>query len=158
MILKVLLFILLIIFVLIMAIRAIYKWNKNAANPSLWSANIESLTKENPFWRDVLHTSDNLQVVAMSVPAGQELGREVHTQNDQFFRIESGMGRLVANVKGIDQNVELRDGVAVVVPRGIHHNVINTGTEPLKMYTIYGPPHHPPGTRDRTLQDELSRT
>jgi mannose-6-phosphate isomerase-like protein (cupin superfamily) len=75
----------------------------------------------------------------MSLKPKQEIGMEVHEENDQFFRFEAGQGKCI-----IDGNeYELEDGVAVVVPAGAQHNVINTSeTEDLKLYTIYSPAHH----------------
>jgi len=119
-----------------------------------WSDNIESVTRNNTLWRKVLFTGDNLQVVAMNVPTGKSLGWESHPSNEQFFRIETGVGLL--EVKGED-SVNLSYGVAAVVPAGREHNVTNTGNSPLQLYTIYGPPHHPPKTVDATHDDEINR-
>jgi mannose-6-phosphate isomerase-like protein (cupin superfamily) len=122
---------------------------------NVWVGDIEKITIENEDWRHVLHTADNLQVVAMSVPVGQELGMETHQHNDQFFRVESGVGRLeTVGVGGNRGRYELKDGFSAVVPHGTQHNLINIGDKPLKLYTIYGPPHHPPGTIHRTHADE----
>jgi len=120
--------------------------------------NIESATRDNTLWRNVLHTSDSLQVVAMSVPPGQALGKEVHSNNDQFFRVEQGNGVIVVTADKKDITTPISDGVAAIVPAGMPHNVINTSDVPLKLYTIYGPPHHPAGTKDATHADEITRT
>lgn len=145
-----------------------------SAVTQLWSANIERETIDNSAWRRVLTTSDNLQAVAMSVPPGEELGWEVHKDNDQFFRIESGKGTLQvaparvaparyapARYASADPTllttIDLSDGTATIVPKGSWHNVINTGSESLKLYTVYGPPHHPPDTLDLTHADEILR-
>jgi len=103
---------------------------------------IEKATLENYDYRRVLYTGKHCQLVLMSVKPGDELGMEVHTENDQFFRIESGQGKCI-----IDGNeYELKDGVAIIVPSGAEHNVINTSqTEELKLYTIYSPAHHKDG-------------
>ncbi len=103
---------------------------------------IESLTVENDNFRKVLYTGKHSQLVLMSLLPGEEIGMEVHPENDQFFRFESGVGQVI-----IDGNVyEVTDGVAVVVPSGAEHNVVNVSeTEPLKLYTIYSPAHHKDG-------------
>ncbi|MDP2217049.1 MAG: cupin domain-containing protein [Methanolobus sp.] len=107
-----------------------------------FSINIEDATLENNNFRKVLYTSKHSQLVLMSLRPKEEIGMEVHEENDQFFRFESGQGKCI-----IDGNeYELGDGVAVVVPAGAQHNVINTSeTEELKLYTIYSPAHHKDG-------------
>lgn len=102
-------------------------------------ANIEKDTLENNNFRKVLYTGKNSQLVLMSLKPGEEIGMEIHTENDQFFRFEAGAGICI-----IDGNqYELKDGVAIVVPAGAEHNIINTSeTESLKLYTIYSPAHH----------------
>jgi len=107
-----------------------------------FSINIEEATLENNNFRKVLYTSKYSQLVLMSLKPREEIGMEVHEENDQFFRFESGQGKCI-----IDGNeYELKDGVAVVVPAGAQHNVINTSdTEDLKLYTIYSPAHHKDG-------------
>jgi mannose-6-phosphate isomerase-like protein (cupin superfamily) len=112
-------------------------------------APIESLTKENEAFRQVLYTAESLQLVLMSLPPGEDIGVEVHEENDQFFRFESGMGRVVVN----DAEYDVKDGDCVVIPKGSAHNIINTSdTESLKMYTIYTPPHHKDGTIHSTKE------
>ena len=100
--------------------------------------NIEKLTKENNNFRSVLYTGEESQLVLMSLLPGEEIGSEVHPDNDQFFRFESGQGRVVIN----ETEYTVSDGDAVIVPKGARHNVINTGTSALKLYTIYSPAHH----------------
>ena len=103
-----------------------------------YHTNIEDATEKNTNYRQVLYTGKHLQLVLMSLKPGEEIGMEVHPDNDQFFRFEEGEGKVV-----IDSNEYLvKDGDAVVVPAGAQHNVINTGSGPLKLYTIYAPPHH----------------
>lgn len=101
-------------------------------------ANIEELTEENTDFRHVLYSGANLQLVLMSVAPGEELGGEIHGDTDQFFRIENGEGRIV--IDGMTHKIKPGDGI--VVPAGVHHNVICIGHDALKLYTIYGPPHH----------------
>jgi mannose-6-phosphate isomerase-like protein (cupin superfamily) len=104
--------------------------------------NIEKDTLENKNFRKVLYTSKHSQLVLMSLKPGEEIGMEVHSDNDQFFRIEKGKGRCVIN----GNEYELEDGTAIVVPAGANHNIINTShSEELKLYTIYSPPHHKDG-------------
>jgi mannose-6-phosphate isomerase-like protein (cupin superfamily) len=103
---------------------------------------IESLTVENKNFRKVLYTGKHSQLVVMSLLPKEEIGMEVHEENDQFFRFEKGTGKVI-----IDGNeYEVGDGVAVVVPAGAQHNVINiSDSEGLKLYTIYSPAHHKDG-------------
>lgn len=103
--------------------------------------NIEKLTKENNDFRHVLYTGEESQLVLMSLLSGEEIGEEVHEENDQFFRFEEGQGKVFIN----DTVYEVSDGDAVVVPKGAKHNVVNTGNVPLKLYTIYSPAHHKDG-------------
>jgi mannose-6-phosphate isomerase-like protein (cupin superfamily) len=110
-----------------------------------YHGNIEQLTEENTDFRRVLYTGSKLQLVVMSLQPGEEIGGEIHHDTDQFFRIEEGKGRAV--IDGVTHKLAVGDGI--VVPAGAHHNVICTGHLPLKLYTIYGPPHH----RDHLVQN-----
>lgn len=103
---------------------------------------IEKLTVENTNFRQVLYTGKHSQLVLMSLAPSEEIGMEVHPNNDQFFRFEKGTGKVV-----IDGNeYDVTDGFAVVVPAGAQHNVVNTSTsDELKLYTIYSPAHHKDG-------------
>lgn len=103
---------------------------------------IEDLTEDNELFRRVLYTGRNLQLVLMSLNPGEEIGEEVHDDRDQFFRFEEGKGEVI--IDGVANAVE--DDIAVIVPAGAKHNVRNTGDEPLRLYTIYGPPEHIDGT------------
>lgn len=102
-------------------------------------SNIEKDTLENNNFRKVAYTAKHLQLVLMSLKPNEEIGMEVHYDNDQFLRFEKGEGKCI-----IDGNEYIvSDGFAIVVPSGAKHNVINTSSvEDLKLYTIYGPPHH----------------
>jgi mannose-6-phosphate isomerase-like protein (cupin superfamily) len=104
--------------------------------------NIEQRTLENENFRRVLYTGKNLQLVLMTLQAGEEIGEEVHEDRDQFFRVEEGAGTVY--IDGVGKEVE--DDFAVIVPAGARHNVVNTGGAPLRLYTIYGPPEHKDGT------------
>ncbi len=110
--------------------------------------NIEQATIENENFRTVVYTDRNDQLVLMSLLPGEDIGEEVHDV-DQFFRFEAGAGKVVLD--GVEHAVT--DGFAVLVPKGTRHNVINTGTEALKMYTLYSPPNHRDGVVHRTKAD-----
>ncbi len=113
-------------------------------------ANIEKETLNNENYRKVLYTSKHSQLVLMSLKPKEEIGMEVHPDNDQFFRIEKGTGKCI-----IDGNeYELSDGTAIVVPAGAEHNVINASdAEELKLYTIYSPAHHKDGIVRATKEE-----
>lgn len=112
-----------------------------------YSINIEEATLDNDLFRKVLFTGSRSQLVLMTLQPGEDIGMEVHPDNDQFFRFESGQGKVI--IDGKEHLVE--DGSAVIVVAGSEHNVINTSnTEPLKLYTIYSPAHHPDGTVHET--------
>lgn len=113
---------------------------------------IEQRTIRNADYRRVLYTGHNVQLVLMSLAAGEEIGEEVHKTHDQFFRVEQGTGEF-----WIDGRVEtIRADYAMVVPAGSRHNVKNTGAEALKLYTIYAPPEHEDGTVHATRKEALA--
>jgi len=116
-------------------------------------SNIEKDTVENSNFRKVLYTSKHSQLVLMSLKPGEEIGMEVHPDNDQFFRFEKGNGKCI-----IDGNeYEVTDGVAIVVPAGAEHNVINISqSEDLKLYTIYSPAHHKDGIVRATKEEAMN--
>jgi len=111
--------------------------------------NIEKLTEDNTDFRRVLYTGHNLQLVLMTILPGEEIGEEVHDDRDQFFRIEAGEGEV--SIDGKVHMVKADDGI--IVPQGARHNVSATGKEPLKLYTIYGPPEHIDGTVHKTCAE-----
>lgn len=115
-----------------------------------YTTNIQKATEENNNFRKVLYTGKHSQLVLMSLKPKEEIGMEVHPDNDQFFRIEQGQGKCI-----IDGNeYEIKDGTAVLVPAGAQHNVINVSeTEELKLYTIYSPAHHKDGIVRTTKQE-----
>jgi mannose-6-phosphate isomerase-like protein (cupin superfamily) len=114
---------------------------------------IERLTAENSDFRRVLYTGGHLQLVQMSLPPGCDIGAEVHEDRDQFFRFEEGEGEV-----DIDDNTyRVSDGSGVVVPAGARHNVRNTGTAALKLYTLYGPPEHKDGVVQSTKEEAEAR-
>ncbi|UYH53747.1 cupin domain-containing protein [Qipengyuania sp. SS22] len=115
--------------------------------------NIEQRTVENDNFRQVLYTGKHLQLVVMTLPPGCDIGEEVHEDRDQFFRFEEGKG--VVDIDGVENPVE--DDFAVIVPAGARHNVRNTGSEPLRLYTVYGPPEHMEGVIHATKADAEAR-
>ena len=115
--------------------------------------NIEQATVENEEFRRVLYTGKHLQLVLMTLKPGEEIGSEVHEDRDQFFRIDEGAGTV--DIDGVANAVE--DGSAVIVPAGARHNVRNTGSAPLKLYTLYGPPEHLDGITQATKADAEAR-
>lgn len=106
---------------------------------------IQKATLDNSNFRKVLYTGEHLQLVAMTLKPGEEIGEEVHEDRDQFFRFEEGAGEV--HIDGKKNKVE--DDFGVIVPAGSKHNVVNTGDEPLKFYTLYGPPEH----KDKTVHE-----
>lgn len=114
--------------------------------------NIEEATLENEDFRRVLYTARHSQLVLMSIPAGGDIGEEVH-DGDQFIRIEEGEGQSVLD--GVER--DLTDGSVIVIPAGVKHNIKNTSRdEALKLYTLYAPPHHKDATVHATKAEALA--
>ena len=120
--------------------------------PEPFVVNIEQATLRNRNFRTALWTGCYLQLTLMSIPAGSEIGLELHPDTDQFLRIESGSGvvRMGACKDRPDFQKYVGAGDAVFIPAGTWHNLINTGRCPLKLYSVYAPPHHPHGTVHKT--------
>ena len=117
-----------------------------------YHTDIETQTIKNNYFRKVLFTGYHSQLVLMTLKPGEEIGSEVHEENDQFFRFEEGNGKVVIN----GEEFLVKDGDAVVVPAGSEHNIINLSkTEALKLYTIYSPAHHPGGTIHKTKEEAM---
>ena len=115
--------------------------------------NIEEITEVNEYFREVLFTGTHAQLVVMCLKPGEEIGMEVHDKVDQFFRFESGEGKVV--IDGEEHHVS--DGWAVIVPAGAQHNIINVSKDrELKLYTIYSPPNHPHGTIHTTKAEAMA--
>lgn len=114
-------------------------------------ANIEELSLENEYFRKVLYTDARVQLVVMALTAGEDIGEEVH-ELDQFIRIEQGEG--ISVLDGVEY--PLKDGSAVIIPQGVKHNIINTGTGFMKLYTLYAPPNHQDGTIHKTKAEAES--
>jgi mannose-6-phosphate isomerase-like protein (cupin superfamily) len=117
--------------------------------PAMLAIDIEALTRENEDFRRELATADHSQVVAMTIPRGEEIGDEVHEGIDQLLVFVDGVAEAV--IEGESSSV--RAGHAVLVPGGTRHNFRNTGNTPLRLWTVYAPPEHPPGTVHRTKAD-----
>ena len=114
---------------------------------------IESIATGNDNFRRVLYTARNCQLVVMSLKPQEDIGAEVH-KLDQFFRVEAGRGE--AELDGV--RTAIQAGHAVLVPAGTRHNIINTGSEPLKLYTLYAPPNHRDGVVHPTRADAQADT
>ena len=110
--------------------------------------NIEEITVKNEDFRQVLYTAKNCQLVIMALKPTEEIGMELHTL-DQFFRVEEGTGE--ALLDGV--RTQISAGFAVLVPAGTKHNIINTGSVPMKLYTLYAPPNHRDGVVHHTRTD-----
>lgn len=118
-----------------------------------YTDNIEKITEDNNFFRQVLFTSKHQQLVAMSLLPNEEIGMETHEENDQFFRVEKGNGKVIMN----GEEKIIKGGDAIIIPAGTQHNVINTSaTEPMKLYTIYSPPHHKDGVVHKTKAEAMA--
>lgn len=114
---------------------------------------IEEDTLNNTFFRKVLYTAPHSQLVLMCLKPNEEIGMEVHPENDQFFRFEKGEGKVIIS----GQEYLVKDGDTAIVPAGEMHNVINTSaTDELKLYTIYSPAHHPDGTIHKTKEEAIA--
>ena len=117
-----------------------------------WVGNVEKETLANETFRTVIYTGDHTQLTVMRLGPGEDIGREAHDNLDQFIRIEQGQARIELSTTedGIDETHEVEDDWAAIIPAGIWHNVINTGSEDLKLYSLYSPPEHPDGTVHKT--------
>lgn len=123
--------------------------------PQPFVVNINEATKQNNSYRTALWTGEHLQVTLMSIKVGEDIGLEVHPDVDQFIRIEEGQGVVKMGDRRDMLNYQARvyDDIAIMIPAGKWHNVINTGNMPLKLYAIYAPPEHPRGTVHQTKED-----
>lgn len=121
-----------------------------------WTGNIETMTLENTNFRTVVYTGSHAQLTLMSVEPGEDIGWECHAHVDQFLRLEQGTARLelgsTENV--VDERHEIGADWAMIIPAGTWHNVVNTGADDLRLYSLYSPPEHPPGTIHATRADD----
>lgn len=127
--------------------------------PNPFVININEASKRNQNYRTALWTGKHLQVTLMSINVGEDIGLEVHPNVDQFLRIEQGQGivQMGSSKEYLTYQVNVTDDSAIMVPAGTWHNVTNTGSIPLKLYSIYAPPNHPPGTVDVTKAEAEER-
>lgn len=122
--------------------------------PNPYVSHIEEETLENTNFRKTIWTGEHLQCTVMNIPVGGDIGLEVHNENDQFIRIEQGTGRtLVGKTENDLTEGEIKADDAIFVPAGYWHNIENSGNEDLRLYTIYGPKDHLPGTVHPTQAD-----
>lgn len=117
-------------------------------------ANIEEETKDNDNFRKVVWTGEKSQLVLMSIPEGGEIGVETHPNVDQFFRVEKGEGKVIID----GEEISFSDDYAFIVPAGTEHNVVNTGSGDLKLYTIYSPANHIDGRIHKTKEEAMADT
>ena len=120
--------------------------------PGPFVVDIDAATKQNNTYRTALWTGNHLQVTLMSLNPGEDIGLEVHPHLDQFIRIEQGQGLVQMGERQDRLNFQrnVKDDFAFIIPAGYWHNLVNTGHQALKLYSIYAPPEHPPGTVHRT--------
>jgi mannose-6-phosphate isomerase-like protein (cupin superfamily) len=117
-----------------------------------WLDDIEKATLDNENFREVLFTGKHTQLTVMSLAPSEEIGWESHGTHDQFIRLEQGQARVEfgRTEDAVDETHEVEDDWAFIVPAGVWHNVVNTGNEAIKLYSLYSPPEHPDGTVHRT--------
>ena len=124
--------------------------------PKPFVVNIQKAALRNSAFRTALWTGNHLQLTLMSIPAGKDIGLEMHPDVDQFLRIENGRGLVMMGES--ENNLPFRQpayrGSAIFIPAGTWHNLINTGRGPIKLYSIYAPPNHPWGTAHTTKAED----
>ena len=122
---------------------------------TIWIGDIEELTEHNDTFRTVVWRGVHSELTVMSIAPGDDIGLEVHPDIDQFLRIEDGRGRVEAGPTedNLTETYDVKDDWAFVIPAGTWHNVVNTGDRPLKLYTVYSPANHAPGTVHKTKAD-----
>ena len=127
------------------------------SNPSKigWVGDIEAVTEDNATFRTVVFTGKHLQLTVMSLAIGENIGWEMHDNLDQFLRVESGTGtlKLGRSADDVAEEHAIADDWALIIPAGTWHDVINEGDGELKLYSVYAPPDHPPGTVHPTKAD-----
>ncbi len=123
--------------------------------PEPYVVDIDEITEQNNHFRLILWTGEHLQATLMSIGVGEDIGLERHEDTDQFLRIEQGQGivRMGDRPDNLDFQAYVYDDYAIFIPSGKWHNLINTGNKPIKLYSIYAPPHPPHGTVHRTKGD-----
>lgn len=129
--------------------------NSRDHGPNPYVTNIDKATRENTNFRTTLWTGKYLQLTLMSIKPKDDIGLEIHYDHDQFIRIEEGQGVVLMgdNKCNLDFRRRVYDDDVIFIPAGKWHNLINTGSRPLKLYSIYAPPEHPHGTIHRTKKE-----
>ena len=129
--------------------------NTTDPGPEANAFDIEQATIENENYRTTVWTGKYLQVTLMTIPVGSSIGLELHPETDQFLRLEAGTGRCVMGPAedNLDFEQDVEDNWSIQVPAGLWHDVINTGDEPLRLYTIYAPVHHAQGIVQKTAEE-----
>ena len=131
------------------------KYDMQDHGPNPYVVKLDEATVANPNYRTTVWTGAHLQLTLMCIPPGGDIGLEVHPHTDQFLRFEQGTGetRMGPTEDEVTFTAEVGPEMAVFVPAGTWHNVVNTGDDELKVYTLYGPPNHVPGTLHPTQHD-----
>jgi mannose-6-phosphate isomerase-like protein (cupin superfamily) len=140
--------------------RKEYQMTIQDIGPQPQSFNLEAETVENPNYRTVAGSGRYLQLTLMSIPAGSDIGLEMHPETDQFLRLDAGRGRVQMGRTrdNLEFEQEVSDGWCILVPAGTWHNVTNSGSEPMQVYAIYAPAHHQPGKIQATAADAAADT
>lgn len=130
--------------------------NMHSSN-DIFSFNIEDSALKNQNFRKTIWTGKFMQITLMSINSGSSIGLEMHPDTDQFLKIEDGTGQvLIGKSKDrLSYQKRIKKGDAIIIPAGMWHNVINLGRGCIKLYSVYAPPHHRPGTVHRTKQDAI---
>ena len=120
-----------------------------------WVADIEKTTIDNGHFRSVVYTGAHTQLTVMTLKPGEDIGWESHDHLDQFLRVEQGSGRveLGKSEDSVDETHDVGPDWAIIVPAGIWHNLVNTGSDEVKLYSLYSPPEHPDGTVHKTKEE-----
>ncbi len=123
--------------------------------PDPYVVNIDEATRQNPYFRRALWTGPHMQLTLMSIPPNGEIGQEMHDYLDQFLRLEQGRGRVMMGTArdNLTYQQDVADDSAIFIPAGTWHNLVNTGGQPIKLYSIYAPVQHPAGTVHCTKLD-----
>lgn len=123
--------------------------------PKPFVTNIKQITRQNKAFRRALWTGEHLQITLMSIPVNESIGLEMHPNVDQFIQIEQGMGlvKMGDSKEKLDFQKKVGENFVFIIPAGKWHNLINTGNEPIKLFSIYAPPQHQKGTVHLTKKD-----
>lgn len=133
--------------------------NQTDHGPKPYAVNIARAAQRNQNFRTALWTGCHLQMTLMCIPVCGEIGVEIHPDTDQFIRVEAGQAAVMMGPcrERMDTRKNLCRGDGVFVPAGTWHNIVNSGNCPLRLSSIYAPPHHPRGTIHRTKEDAAQR-